>query len=505
MKTKIESTTTQVVKNSFWNFLMIFLTRVGGLIFVAIIARILLPEKYGIYALATSITLLILAFTNRGTNQTLVKYLSEALGKNKKKQAASYYKFIFKLKLLLTLVSSIILFLLAYPLTFFIFRKPDLFIPLIISSVYLFCFAFQNFYEYAFYAIKKVRYLTIKEIIHQVSRIVLVLIFFTLLSKKYHLPLTILTLVLASLITILFLFFYLKKETPFIFKKSEEKIDKKRTIKFFKNLIFSNFSGILFSYIDIVVIGILLTSVSLGYYSAALAIVGGLYGFVSIANLLLPVFTQMKKEKLTEAFNKVFRYSSMVSIPLIFGSIILGKYVLRAVYGYDYVLAVYPLIFLSFLIFEFPMTDALKSLFYAREKPEYVVKISLIALFFNIILNFSLAYILLNLVNEIWAVSGVAIATSISRLFILTFLTISARKKLDVKYSLKFIIKPIIAGAIMMFALLTINNCLTNLTLLMGIFEIILGAFIYVIIMLLLKGINKQDLALIKILISKKN
>lgn len=505
MAAKKESTTTEVVRNSFWNFLMVLLTRIGGLVFVAIIARVLLPDKYGIYTLATSITLLILAFTNRGINQTLVKYLSEALGANKKRKAAAYYKFIFKLKLIFTLLSSVVLFLLAYPLTFFIFRKPDLFFPLVISSVYLFCFAFQNFYEYAFYAIKKVKYLTIKEVIHQVSRIILILLFFAFFSREYNLSFTILSLILASIITAGFLLFSLRREIPSIFKKPYEKIDKKKTTSFFKNLILSNFSGILFSYVDIVVIGIILTSVSLGYYSAALNIVGGLYGFVSIANLLLPVFTQMKKEKLTEAFNKVFKYSSMISIPVIFGAIVLGKYVLRAIYGYDYLPSLYPLIFLSFLIFEFPVTDALKSLFYAREKPQYVVKIAIVALFFNTLLSFSLAYVLLNSVSELWAVSGVAIATSISRLFILTVLTTAARKKLGVSYNLKFIVKPIISGLVMAVVLFIINYNLSDITLLTGALEIILGMFIYLGIMFLLKGIKKEDIGLFKILICRKS
>ena len=497
MEEKQESVTNQVIKNYFWNFLMIFLGRIGGVIFIAIVARILLPEKYGIYALATSVAILTITFTNRGINQSLSKYLSESLGQKNKKQATAYYKYFFKFKLALTLISAIIFLILSYPLTYFIFRKPPLFWPLIISSIYMICISFQNFYEYVFYTIKKVKYLTLKEAILQISKITLVLILLTLFTKN-QVSLTILALIISSLIVIFFLYANLKKEITFIFKSSKQKIDKKKVSNFTFNMVLSNISGVVFACTDIIIIGIFLTSEYSGYYSAAFALIGGLYGLIALAGILLPVFTQLKENQLSNAFNQVFKYLSMISIPIIFGTIILGKHILKAVYGESYLQATLPLIFLSILIFEFPITDSLKSLFYAKNMPKKVVKISISASILNVILNISFILIILSFSTQLWAMTGVAIATVLSRFFILFSLSVSARKKLNIRYKFKFILKPLIAGISMMLILLLINTQIVNITIWIGFFEIILGASIYLIIMLAIKGITREDLELIK-------
>jgi len=499
MKNKQESFTNQVVKNYFWNFLMIFLGRVGGVIFIAIVARFLLPEKYGIYSLTIAISLLFISLTNRGMNQTLSKYVSEALGKNQKQKASAYYQFIFKIKLFLTLISAALLFILAYPLTFFVFRKPDLLIPLMISSGYIILISFQNFYEYMFYSIKKVKYLTLKEVILQLSKIALVLLFLYLFPR-YKILLAFFALIFSSLIAILFLYLTLKKEAGFIFKKSKIKIQKKEIVSFSINMILSGISSVVFAYTDLIVIGIFLAAEYSGYYSAAFALIGGLYGLISLTGILLPVFTQLKDSQLTNAFNQVFKYLSMISLPIIFGTIVLGKFILRVIYGYSYLQAALSLIILSILIFEFPITDSLKSLFYAKNMPKKVVKISFISLFMNITLNILFVLILMAVSTPLSAIAGVAVASVISRLFIFITLSREAKKELSIKYNYRLLVKPIISGAIMMFILLLINSFISNMTIWIGLFEIILGAFIYIIAMFVIKGITKEDLELFKIL-----
>jgi len=59
--------------SSFWNFIMILFSRLGGLIFVVIIARYLMPESFGIYNLALSVSLIFLYFIDSGINQSLLK------------------------------------------------------------------------------------------------------------------------------------------------------------------------------------------------------------------------------------------------------------------------------------------------------------------------------------------------------------------------------------------------------------------------------------------------
>jgi len=101
------------VKNSLHQFIKILISRVGGLIFSIILARMLLPNLFGIYSLALSIVLIILTLTDLGVGGTLMRYISEALGKRNRILARSYFKYLVKLKGLLVSIAIIIVLIFA--------------------------------------------------------------------------------------------------------------------------------------------------------------------------------------------------------------------------------------------------------------------------------------------------------------------------------------------------------------------------------------------------------
>ena len=491
----------EVIKNSFWNVLTLSLGKFGGLVFSVLVARLLLPEKFGIYNLAIAVALLITSLTNFGTNQTLSRYLSDALGRNEKKKATAYYQYLSKLKLLFAFFSMIFLFIIAYPLSTYIFNKPTLFVPLLISSFYIVTLSFHNFYETLFFVIGKLKYITIKEIILQGSKILLIFFAFYFIAPKVSLAIFIL--ILSSIIGIVFLSFLLKKRVGYLFQKTKEKIDKKRVKKFLKSTLLSFMSSTLFGYVDIVLLGIFVTSAHIGYYSAAFLVVGGFYGILMFSNLFLPIFTKMKHENLSEAFNKIFRHLCIISIPLVFVILALGKYFLRAIYGYEYLPAILPMFFLAFLIFAFPLTDSLKALLFAREKPKFVARMTLISLILNILLNLIIITFLLRISMK-WAMAGAAIATTMSAFFLIFGLSMSVKKELNVLYNWTSIIKPILASLVFFAVISFINYQIGDMTLLLGLLELILALTLYLGIMFLTKGINKQDLQVFKEIISSK-
>jgi O-antigen/teichoic acid export membrane protein len=497
-----ESLKSQVAKSYFWNFLMLFIIKLGGLLFVIIAARILLPAQYGIYSLAIATAFVVFSLAVPGSTQALSKYLAESISK-KDNKSSLYFKYLFRINLILGIASALLVLILAFPLAFFIFSKPEILIPLFICALYIFLLAIQNFYESAFYAIKKVNYLTVKEIFAQAIKIGLILLWVMVFSSQYRIYIILFSLIFSSIFSSIFLSISLRKEAKFIYSDSKKSIDKVKVLSFIKGLVGSNISSIGFYYAHTIILGIFLSSLYIGYYSAAISIMGGLYGFMVAGNILLPVFAQIRKQSIPDAFNSVFKYLSLISIPFIFGSFILGKYLIVAVYGYDYLQASVPLIFLSFLVFEYPISDAIKSLFYAEEMPKKVMNISIISTILNIILIFTFILLLLSYSSQFWAMVGVAIATLISRLFILTLLWIEAKKDFGIYFKTKNLLLPIISGAVMAIILYVLNNyMISDMNLLVGILEVIFGGAIYFGLMFLLKGITKEDFSLIKKLYS---
>ena len=79
---KSENLSNIVIKNSGYMFLSNLILKFGGLIFTIIIARILLPELFGIYSLVLSIITIFIVFANLGIDDTLLRYSSLFIGKN---------------------------------------------------------------------------------------------------------------------------------------------------------------------------------------------------------------------------------------------------------------------------------------------------------------------------------------------------------------------------------------------------------------------------------------
>ena len=124
-----------------------------------------------------------------------------------------------------------------------------------------------------------------------------------------------------------------------------------------------------------------------------------------------------------------------------------------------------------------------------REKPRYFVKILVPAIIINIILNYIFIMLFIN-ISAILAITGVAVATVISRYFYMISLIIISKKKLNLGLNISIIAKPIIVAIIMGLAILGILSAIKDMTPLSGMLLTIFGAFIYFIILLLIKGIN---------------
>jgi stage V sporulation protein B len=494
----------KVVKDAIWKSISTVINKAGALIFVILLARFLKPEGFGIYNLALSVVLMLALLTDVGINKTLLRYVSHALKKDNTKQATAYVNYLFKIKIILTASFSALLLIIAYPLSHYIFKKPELFWPLIICALYLITLSFEKFYEYFFYAIKKVKFITIKETLFQVLKICLALLVFITVTGYNRILGVLISVTIASFITLIFSTSILKKKASFIFKTSNSKINKKKVLGFLKYLTIGGLSIAIYGYIDMVMLGIFLPSNYAGYYSAAVTLVWSLIVVVSIPNILIPMFTQLKKFQLNDSFDRVYKYVCILTIPMIFGAIALGRYVIKALYGQEYLPATIPFYIFSTIVFGGVLTDSLTSLFSAREQPKYFVKMLIITATMNIILNYILIKSLIPFSFE-WAMAGAAIATVASRYFYSISLGFIAHNKLNITFKAKYFIKPLIASIIMFTTLFTIDTILiSDMTLILGAIEIALGGIIYLAIMAIIKGLEKEDYTLIKELISNR-
>jgi len=495
------SLTSQVIKGSFWNTLTSIVQRVGGLIITIILARVLLPEGFGTYNLVLSIALLFTLFTEGGINSAVVRYLSET--NNNKKKTKLCFQYILKLKIIILLISSGLLILLVFPLSFIVFKKPVILIPLIIASFFIFIFSLGNFFNSLFFAIKKVKYITLKEFIYQFSRVLIITLAIWLSFFHLNTAYVMIILTISSLIALLFIFYKTYILSPYLFKKQElnsflAKEDKKRILNFTFIITITSISYLLLGNIDTLMFGALVNDITqLGIYRSAFTLASSIAGLFALGQVLLPIFVQVKKIRLGEAFNKVLKYSMAFAIPATFGLAVLSSYFIVLIYGYEYIEATIPLIILSFLIIPFVQISLFSCLFLAKERLKEYTYFLIAIIMINIFLNYAFIKLFLYYLPN-FIVIGVAIATLLSWFFYSIGLEIIARKKLKIQSDITLFIKPIFASLVMVMIISLLKIRFVTLNLVSGFFLVFSGILIYFLTMWLIKGINKEDFLLIR-------
>jgi len=501
----------RIIKNTVWNFICTSTSRVGGLIFTIIIARVLFPELFGVYALALTIILTISTFTDLGLNSTITRYLAESLKiKSKKKEieARSRLSFLFNFKVLLTAVISFALFFLAETISIYIFKKPTLVLPLKIGAVYLFAISLQGFLSAIFVTLQKIKYNAISEFIFEFFRIGLVVVFLYAYKTAgaQKVGNVFIALAISLFISCIFLFIFLLKKYKFLISGEKFELEKKEKVKllsFFGWLSISSISLIFFINIDTFMLGIFLPQAEfVGFYQAIFSIVGAVVAFVAFSGIFLPIFTQMKKENIEKNFKKIFHYLSIITIPAAIGLAFIIVPAMRLIYGPAYVPAQYGLaIFLaavltSLFVIESAFTALYSTIFQAREKPKIPALLVVLAAIENIILNYFFIKIGISIAPQ-YALVGAAAATLISRYTNLILLGVSSRKNFNLKASASSITKPLLASAIML-AFLILFKHFVAMNIFTAIIMIILAAIIYFVFITLFKGIKKEELRNLK-------
>lgn len=494
------------IKNIFFQGLSGIIAKVGSLVFTVIIARILFPELFGLYSLALSIILTVLTFSEVGIGLSMVRYVSESLGKKNILEARSRFLFLLKSKVLIGIIISLLLFFFAGVISSF-YHFPELKILLEIGSIYLFISMLYGAFTPLFLTFQELKYFSWTEFIFESSRIILagVLLYF---YKTV-------TTVFISLIISLFLAFFVAlficiKKYPFLIKGKRIKVERKRIISFSGFLTLGSLSLVIFANIDRLVLGYFINLDLIGIYAAIMTLISGVIGIVGFSSVFLPAFTQTKGKKLKELFRKTLHYSSLIVFPASIGLAFTALPLLRVLYGVDYVPGQYRLTIiitsalLSLLIIENVFSALYKTLFDSREMPKIPAFANLIAAILNVILDIMLVYYFIKIKPE-YGLIGAALATFLTRYAVLFTLIFSAKTKMNISPYKSSIIKPLFSTLIMSLYLLAYYS-IFDINLLSGILMILTSILVYSLVIIGIKGVKIEELKkILKDLFSQEN
>jgi len=78
------------IKNSFYQFSTNFVAKIGGLFFTIILARLLMPELFGLYSLAIATIFIFISFTDLGIGSAIITFVSRYLSRGRKGKAKGH-------------------------------------------------------------------------------------------------------------------------------------------------------------------------------------------------------------------------------------------------------------------------------------------------------------------------------------------------------------------------------------------------------------------------------
>ncbi len=375
-----------------------------GALFYLIAARNLGPADFGILSLSIVIITLVSDMADIGTNTGLVRFISQNLVRSEEK-AYKFLKLSLIIKLVVWALTLTLILTFASAIAEFIFKKPELTMPLRLVAVgtggaLLFSFAtstLQAFQKFSLWGIVN--------IITNSIRLGLILLLSYLMTVNV-------TNVLISYIVLPFFGFFL---TLFLIpaKKIFQAKNESSVLKelFSYNIYVAIFSAIaaISARLDSFLVAALVSTKELGFYGLASQLVQVVPQLVSALGIVAaPKFSSFKnKVEMLTYFKKLQLFVGVLSL---IGLLIIpvAGYLIPILYGREYQQAVLPfiLMFIAMLIFLFSIPLHISIIFYFA-RPNIFVWVSL----GHLLIIGGLGYLLISNFGIIGAAGTVLVGT----------------------------------------------------------------------------------------------
>lgn len=422
-----------VLKNSIYQLATNFATKGGALLFTIIMARILLPELFGVYSLAISTILIFAAFSDLGINETIIRFVSRELGRANFTKANSYLRYLIKIKSIVTFLVAITLLVSAKLIAVNYYNKP-IYLALLAGSIYILFSGIMALLQSIFQSNNLFKPIFYREVIFQSVRIALIpLLIILLLKYSFNNEIivfwVIMGLAFTYLISGLSLLIYKKIDFHSLIhqKIGLSNLEKKQTNKFILFMSATVLSGVFFGYINIIMLGKFVSSEYIGFYNVAFTFISSLISLITFSTALLPTFTSLNKKRLEIFFKKSLKFSLLLSGLIMILILLFAPILVKIIFGAEYLPSANLLRFFLFLLIFVPVAAVYTVYFTAVGKPAIITKFLIISTLMNIVLNFVFISYLINF-GEIYAIYGVTAATIISRGFYMVALILSKKK-----------------------------------------------------------------------------
>jgi O-antigen/teichoic acid export membrane protein len=475
----------------FLNSIIIYLIR---FFYKLIISRHLGPENYGMFSLGLMFVNVFALLTTLGINNGIVKYIAHYNSLKDKNRVKGTILSSIKIPFIVSTISAILLIIFSDIISNQLFKNPSFKIILIIFSIGIPFFTILKILSKSFIAFKKPQYTIIsstfgKELILLILSILMITLGYSIISLSI---IQILSVIIG--LTIAF-FIFNKKVFPLFSKEITPITQNKELLSFSLPLFFTAIFVDIMGWADTFFLGIYMNPSIVGIYNIALPLATTLGIFLtSFSSMVFPIISEMKAQRNYKEMGKIFstvsRWIFLISFPIFIIIIFLPKTIIFNFFGKDYISGYNALAILAsgyFInVITGPGIQVLKS--FSKVKSIFIINSSLAL--FNVILNIILI--------PKYSLNGAAIATALSLIIREIIILYMTKKLIKFKYQkiyyLKYFISALIPSSILYYF---ISNYTHQITLTYLIILSIIFTTTYFIIVIILKGFNKDDIDIV--------
>lgn len=364
------------------------------------------PAQYGLFSLAFMVPNLLISFLVLGLDVTAVRHIAHNLGKKNEEKALKCAQTIFLVRVIVTVLSTIALFLLSGPIARLL--GEDITLGLQLLSLYVGVYLVARYLLCVLTGYFKIKERTIAEILWNTLNLIL-LIPLVYLGFGYLSP--ILSFLAAFTFAIVLSVYYLEKAHIPAFRIQFEGITElKEYLRYSFYVYLSDSFYMTYIWVGTIVIELYSMPIeTVGYYRAMFAITNAVlivsYAFTIV---LFPMLSELNARKeiarLSFSLQKVISYMLAVSIPAALGMFLLSEHFVAVLFP-KYLPAADLLRIFSFRIIFLPLWAVLATalLTLDREKKQALLAFGLCSLSFVLSLAFG-----------IFGVEGITLASTIA-------------------------------------------------------------------------------------------
>ncbi len=451
------------------------------------------PSEYGLIALTLSVVAMFQLLANPGISTSTGKYIAE-YSAVKRGEVRSLIKDSF----ILNIAFAIPVSLFGFFTSDFIARAmhaPQLASLLKIASLIILALSTVNFTEVVFQGLQRLEFFTFNKIILNGVKFISIFIFVFLMGYRAAGAIwgTVIGFASAAVTSNIIIYFQFFRKLP-----ASKDSTVKTILKYSIPLAISAIAFFSYTRIDILVIGYFKNSAEVGYYNIANAIYAMPLAFTgSLVFALAPIVTthyvQGDHLSLQKIFENSQRLALTYALPAAFGLCFIARPFMRIVLP-RYEASIIMLQILSFLII-FKAVGTICSGGFLT--PAGFAKIVARLTCYGAIANVILDLLLVPKYGALGAVIVTAVVHSIVCIIVVTFII---KNKLGLSLKVEF--KRSLISSLLMLGMLKVYSSFINISNLASLLLIILfGVSVYLILMLFMGGIKKNDIALLRSMI----